>query len=65
MNSIPSVPQGRVEAHVLDKVTFTHTQLSWLDSQFPEVTGKHLTDNELRFSNGQRSVLALLKTRVK
>lgn len=61
----PSEMSNRLEAQVLDKVTFTHMQLAWLDKVFPEVTTGNCTDAQLRFNSGQRSVLAILKTRVK
>lgn len=50
--------------NVPPQVKFTRQQIEWLEKQFPEVTGTATTsDAELRFRSGQRSVIAVIRTR--
>lgn len=45
---------------------FTKRQLDWLEKMFPEYPATAATpDDTLRFSAGQRSVLRVVKERVK
>lgn len=46
------------------QVRFTRQQIEWLEKQFPEVAGTPSTsDAELRFRSGQRSVIAVVRSR--
>lgn len=46
------------------QVRFTRQQIEWIEKQFPEVAGTpNTSDAELRFRSGQRSVIAVLRTR--
>lgn len=49
----------------IDKVEFTQKQMDFLEKQFPEQVGTpQTTDAQLRYWSGQRSVIAVLRTRV-
>lgn len=47
------------------RVNFTRQQVEYLNKQYPEVVGTAMTtEAEMRFRQGQRSVIAFLTTRL-
>jgi hypothetical protein len=52
------------KSHVVEQPKFTAKQLAYLEATFPEPTGSHQSDAEVRYAMGQRSVIKFISTKI-